>query len=85
MDEYLYESMKGKKISTQERISRERKKLADQLCYQAVALDGRSFSDFSKKGITQLFQFLNNYNPPSRQTIALHMQTLYREHKEKSE
>jgi hypothetical protein len=85
MNEYLYESMKGKRMSTQERISSEIKKKADQLCYQAVALDGRSFSDFSKKGITQLFQVFNNYKPPSRQTIALHMQILYREHKEKSE
>ena len=68
--------------STQEaRFSKDK---ANNLLYRAVAIDGRSFSDFEKKGLFDLlFHLNNNYKPPCRQTIANNMKNLYINHKEK--
>ena len=65
---------KNKNKDKIDEISRDEKLELNQLVFDCVIEDSRTFSDFRKRGICRIFEKLKpGYRPPCRQTIAKHL------------
>lgn len=75
----LYPSQQKKLTKTKNNeniaeICRDEKLELNELVYDCVIQDSRTFMDFRKRGIRRIFEKLKpGYMPPSRQTIAKHL------------
>lgn len=66
--------LEGKNKEKQVNISRDEKLELNELVYDCVIEDSRTFLDFRKRGISRIFDKLKpGYKPPCRQTIAKHL------------
>lgn len=69
---------KTKKNENIAEISRYEKLELNEMVYDCVIQDSRTFMDFNKKGIRRIFAKLKpGYTPPCRQTIAKHLKKKY--------